>query len=165
MPRITKSDDLVQLNRQFARLDLLIKQHEDLRSKLENIATQVKNTDVKHAPQTLNNVVFTWDGPTTTLSWTAGSIKNKNNQNIPVKAGHLNNLDINTYYWLAWNDAHNIMVASKSVDGLLQNQNNFVLSQVYTGTAVQTGTAGGGGSSNTGAADLSGGRYKYFAPC
>lgn len=166
MPKITKADDLVQLNRQFARLDLLHKQNSDLQQRVENLSSQVKQFDVVHAPQTTNDILFTWTGGTTTLSWPAGSVKNKNNQNVPVSAGTLTGLTASKYYWLAWNPIHKQMIAQLGVDGLLQNSNNIVICQVFTGGGGDTGVAGGGGSSNSGGSDLSGGRYKlFYAPC
>lgn len=160
MPRITQVNDLAQLNRQFQRLDLLISEHAELKSRVEHVVTQVSQAALTHAQTTLNTVAFHWDGPTLTLSWADGSIKNKSGSNVPVVAGSLIGLVANKTYWLAWNSVHKKMAAQLGVDGLLQNPNNFVLCQVFTGTAGQTGSAGGGGANS--ASDLSGGRYKLF---
>lgn len=165
MPKITKADDLSQLNREFARLDLLHKQNSELQERVSSLSHQIKQIDIVHAPQTTNNVLFTWTGSTHTISWPAGSVKNKNNQNVPVDAGSIAGLTASKYYWLAWNAIHKQMVAQLGVEGLLQNPNNIVICQVFTGAAGDSGTVGGGGSSNSGGSDLSGGRYKFFAPC
>lgn len=159
MPRITDVKDLGQINRALEGIDKLQKQFGQLNDQLSSVNHQVKQLDTKHAAATTNNLTFTWTGSTHTLSWLAGSVKDRNNVNVPVLGGSLVVL-ASTFYWLAWNKIHQRMVAQIAADGLLQNQNNIVICQLFTGTAGQTGTAGGGASS--GASDLSGARYKLF---
>ena len=160
MPRISKLT-LSEVNRALVHIDELNKQIGILRSQLDATKQQVKSLDVVHAPLTTNNITFTWTGATSTLSWTAGSIANKNSINTPVIAGSIAGLAASTYYWLAWNAEHQQMVANQSADVLFQNKNNLVIAKIFTGTAGQTGTAGGGGSASS-HSDLSGFQYKLF---
>jgi hypothetical protein len=160
MPRITKVD-LTEINRALGHIDELKKQFGTLQLALSSVKQQVTHLDVIHAPATSNTLVFTWTGSTLTLSWPAGSIANKNSVNTPVAAGHIANLLASTYYWLAWNAEHQQMVANTDANILFQNSGNLVICKLFTGTAGQTGVAGGGGSSSA-KSDLSGFQYKLF---
>jgi len=174
MPRITQLS-LPEVNRALGHIDELKKQIGSLQSQLEATKHQVSLLDLQHAPATTNNLVFTWTGSTHTLSWAAGSIADKNAggigmndisklggaHNVPVSAGSLPGLLASTYYWLAWNKVHQQMIANQSADVLFQNKNNLVICKLYTGTAGQTGIAGGGGSASS-KSDLSGFQYKLF---
>ncbi len=176
MPRIAALT-LDQINRQIDILDNLQNQVGSLQSKLNNIGQTTNITDPTHAPQTTNNIIFTWTGSTTTLSWLAGYIKDKNWQaqtlarpaflstapGLPhiyaVVAGHITLLP-STYYWLGWDPDHQIMRATVDASSLHGDKDLHIICQLYTGTSGQTGVAGGGGS--TGGVDLSGLRYKNF---
>lgn len=159
MARINKID-LDQINRQLDGVDSLFHEVQNLKGQLASVHTNLRNVIATHSPATSNNVTFTWTGSTQTLSWPAGSVKDAKGINIPVLAGSLTSLSASTYYWLAWNKIHQQMVSSTNADTLLENINNTVICQVFTGTTGQTGTAGGGGSQS--AVDLSGARYKNF---
>lgn len=160
MPRITKLD-LVEINRALSHIDDLKKELRSTKQNLEAVKHQVGLLDYLHAPLTTNNLVFTWTGSTLTLSWPAGSIHDKNLVNIPVQAGTISNLLASTYYWMAWNKIHQQMVANPLADVVFQTQNNLVICKLFTGTAGQTGVAGGGGSASS-KSDLSGFQYKLF---
>lgn len=176
MPRIAEVT-LDQINRQLDILDTVNAQLQDVQSKLNNIGQSVNITDPIHAPQTTNNIAFTWTGSTLKLSWTAGWVKDKNwsaqtlarpafqstapgQQHIfAIPAGTLT-LVASTYYWLGWDPDHQTMRATQDASSLHGDKDLHILCQLYTGTAGQTGSAGGGGS--TGGSDLSGLRYKNF---
>lgn len=153
--------DLNLLNRQLEKIDTLQRQVNDLHSKVKAINGTVSNVVDTHVPIRFNTLTFTWTGGTSTLSWPAGSVVDKTGNNLPVTAGAITGLSPSTYYWLAWNPVHQKMIAQVGLNGILQIHNNVVLCQLFTGTAGQTGVAGGGGSSSSGS-DLTGGRYKLF---
>src|SRR5579859_7745452 len=77
MPRIVKVD-LNQINLQIDKIDNLIKRVGELESSIGNLGVQTAALDYLHAPPTTNNLTFTWTGATTTLSWLAGYIQDKN---------------------------------------------------------------------------------------
>ena len=176
MPRIA-AVTLDQVNKQIDVIDSLQKQVGTLQIKLDNVGQSISIADPIHAPQTTNNITFTWTGSTRTLSWNAGYLKTKNwdaqtlarpafkstapgQQHVyAIPVGSLV-LVASTYYWLGWDPFHQAMQATQDASVLHSDYNVHIISQVYTGTAGQTGSAGGGGS--TGGIDLSGGRYKNF---
>lgn len=160
MPRITSETDLREINRQLEHITTLKKQLDDLTQKVGNVGVQIKQVDILHAPATTNNILFTWTGGTLTLSWPAGSVRDKNGANRPVLAGSIGSLLASTFYWLSWNPVHQIMTAQIAADSAFENPGNIVICQLFTGTSGQSGTAGGGKSS--GHSDLSGSRYKLF---
>lgn len=158
MGRISKID-LVQLNQQFRKLGELENQFRQLQNdhdltRQQLLAVQLQNT------ATNNNLIFTWTGSTLTLSWATGSLRYKTTSAIPIAAGSIANLLASSYYWLAWNKVHSQMAADVDVTKLASNPTNILICQVFTGTAGQTGVAGGGGSNN--ATELSGVKYKNF---
>lgn len=176
MPRIAQLS-LDQINRQLDTLDSVQKQLAAVQKQLANVGQQIVVTDPIHAVQTTNNLSFTWTGGTLTLSWLAGYIKDKNwsaqaISNPPfvssapgrvhffaVPAGSLV-LSASTYYWLGWDPDHQTMRATQDASTLHGDKDIQIICQLFTGTAGQTGPAGGGGS--TGGVDLSGARYKNF---
>lgn len=177
MARIAKLE-LNQLNLQLDRIEELHKRLAAVENRIAKHSFIIAATDPLHAPQTTNNIVFTWTGGTTTLSWTAGWIKDKNwnaqslgtpaissapgVQHIwSIPAGSLT-LTASTFYWLGWDPDKNTMRAEKDVSNLHGDRDIQIICQLFTGTGAQTGTAGGGGSSNANGSDLSGTRYKLF---
>ena len=153
--------ELNELNKQLERIDQLEKRIADLHSQVKAINGNVAAISNTHVPIQFNTLTFNWTGATGTISWAAGAVVNKLKKNLPVAAGSIAGLSPNTYYWMAWNPFHQRMIAQVGLNGVLQIHDNIVLCQLYTGTAGQTGVAGGGGSSSSGS-DLTGGRYKLF---
>lgn len=176
MPRIA-AVTLDQINRQIDTIDSLQSQLTSLQKLVSNIGHQTTIADPIHAPQTSNNLTFTWTGGTGALSWTKGWIKDKNwsaqivgrtppfssapgQQHIfAVPAGSLV-LSPSTTYWLGWDSHSQTMQATQDASSLHGRVGAHIICQIFTGTGGQTGTAGGGGS--TGGSDLSGSRYKNF---
>jgi hypothetical protein len=169
--------DLVQINRQLTRLDTLEKLVQQLQENQKNLKSQVSSLDFEHGKPTTNNMVFSWAGPTTKITWTAGTLMDKNAtaqrlsgvpkssapgavHNYPILAGSLTGITPSAYYWLAWEPQKLQMVASQDAGQLYQNKSLFVICQIFTGTAGQSGVAGGGGVN--GVSDLSGLPYKMF---
>jgi len=160
MPRVTHTTDLREINRQLEELQTVKKQIDAVTKQIGNVGVQLNQLSIQHAPATTNNMLFTWTGATLTISWAAGSVRDKFGFNVPVPAGSIVNLVANTYYWMTWNKVHQVMTAQISANSAFENPGNIVICQIFTGTAGQTGTAGGGLSS--GHSDLSGSRYKLF---
>lgn len=175
--RITTESDLSELNQALQRVDSLRKQVTSMIQELGAVKKQVAAINVTHAPVTTNNLVFTWTGASGTISWTQGFLQDKNatankligqgNFNAPgvvhnhaILAGSTPSLTASTFYWIAWNPIHRQMVFSPDAGKLYQNTDNILICQIFTGTAGQTGVAGGGGS--TGGTELSGAKYKQF---
>lgn len=177
MPRIAQAD-LVQINTQVNRIDQLEAQVKALQKQSSSVAQQTIVGDTAHAPATTNNLVFTWTGGSSTLSWPAGFIKDKNwsvqttarpalkstapgqQHTFSVTAGSTPGLTPNAYYWIGWDYVHHVMKITTDASTLHNNQNVHIICQIFTGTAGQTGVAGGGGSQS--GVDLSGARYKNF---
>lgn len=176
--------DIVQLNKQLDKLDELHDRLAKAEKTIEALRFQTAHLDFVHARPTFNNLTFTWTGGTTTLSWTAGWVKDKNavtdtgtafsqspsfrftsglprglTHNVGIPAGSLV-LSASTYYWLGWDVDNGAMYALTDITKLYSHHGVLVICQIFTGTAGQTGTAGGGGSN--GGSDLSGARYKNF---
>jgi hypothetical protein len=160
--RITGPGDIVIINSELKRLDLL---QATINDHAQQIANLTKHTlqirDARAIPST-NNLTFTWTGSTLTLSWLAGYIQDNSLKNYPVAAGSLV-VAASTLYWLAWNPIQQTMAFNTNlqtlVSGLQLPQalatvgasdvaagNNLVICAVTTGTSGQSGTAGGGGS-------------------
>lgn len=174
--RITNEADKAQLNAALQRIDSLRKIVIDMQQQMGAMKHLLESIDVTHAPATTNNLVFTWTGGTTTLSWANGFLQDKNatankivGQHLATAPGIVHNhqviagsmhLTASTFYWLAWNPTHQEMVASTDAGKLFQNPGNLIICQIFTGTGGQTGVAGGGGS--TGGTELSGAKYKNF---
>ena len=152
---ITK--DLSIVNKEFNRIDA----HEARLTALEaqigilNLHTQqIRDT---RQVVSLNNLVFTWTGSTTTLSWDAGYVQDSSLRNYPVPAGS-KVLGASGTFWLAWNPKQGQMATATTLATLVsggitssivtQNAagNNLIICSVLTGTSGQSGVAGGGGS-------------------
>ena len=142
MPRVTSTSDLREINRQLEQLDTLKKRVAELNTIIGNVGVQLKQIDGIHAPATSNNMLFMWTGTTLTISWPAGSVRDKNGFNLPVAAGNITGLIANTNYWMSWNALHQVMTAQISANSAFENPGNSVICQLFTGTAGQTGVAG-----------------------
>ncbi len=156
---------LAQVNRALTKLDDFHKRI----SQLEETYAQAR-VDLNQLQLTQfngNNLIFNWAGGSSTISWNAGAVKNFHPRVLdrmkqPIAAIPAGSLSASPskFYWMVWNKLQNHMAASNTVDGFIQNSDNIIICQVFTGTAGQTGTIGGGGSS--GSYDLNGARYKLF---
>lgn len=160
--RITSFEDVATANKhvvdKIAKLEKAIK---DSNSRFDQLQHKYLNTlDSQRNAHTTNNLVFTWTGGSTTLSWPAGNLQDPLGKTEVVKAGS-QVLTASTYYWLIWNRAHKRLIAVPGLtNDIFGNHANHILCQIFTGTSGQTGVAGGGGS--TSIRDLSGTRYKNF---
>jgi hypothetical protein len=176
MPRISELT-LDQVNRKIDILDQVQNQVADIQAKADFAAQQVVIADPIHAASTTNSLNMTWTGSTGVLSWPLGFIKDKNwnaqttvrpvikssapgQQHVYQIAPGSMTVQPNTYYWVGWDPTHQTMVIEKDASIIHGNYNVHLLCQIYTGTAGQSGVAGGGGSN--GGVDLSGLRYKNF---
>lgn len=169
--RITTPDDLGQLNRALQRIDKVEKRLLNTQDELLQVQKRVATVDTLHAPTpTTNNLVLTWTGGSGTLSWPQANIQDKNaganplatgaQHTIPVKAGSTAGLTASTHYWVGWSKTQSKLIFNTDAHPLLNQQDMTVLCRIYTGTAGQSGVAGGGGSQST--RDLSGLTYKNF---
>jgi hypothetical protein len=158
------SKDLPRLNTEIQRLDL----HQQQITALQTQVGQLQKTllvDTVQGPTnhlSQNNIVFTWTGSTLTLSWAPAFIHSVGNY-LHIATGHMV-LAASTYYWMAWNSKHQTMSAQTSYQALLQanGANNLsILCQIFTGTAGQSGPAGGGGTEPGGVGN-NGKQYKDF---
>jgi hypothetical protein len=181
MPRISKLS-LDQVNPQIDKLDILYKQVQSMDNLLKNVGFQAASSDPVHAPQTTNNLTFTWHGgASNTVSWNAGFIKDKNYSSQPqsgtgsgaqiakkssapgqphiwsVPAGSIGNIAPNTTYWFGWNTTQQTMQAEQDASTLHGNYDTKVIARVTSGTHSINGAIGGGGIS--GGVDLSGLSY------
>lgn len=176
MPRIAQPS-LVQINHQIDIVDTLVSQVANLQKQLTAVGGLATASDPVHAPQTSNNLVFTWTGSSSTLSWASGWVKDKNwsSQNTTVPAaissapGQIHSWNVfagsislapSTYFWLGWDPDGQVMRATTDVSSLHGDEDIKIICKLYTGSSSQSGTAGGGGAFGT--SDLSGGTYNQF---
>lgn len=169
--RITSPDDLGQLNRALQRIDKVEKNLQSSKAELFQVQKRVSTLDALHAPTpTTNNLVATWTGATGTISWPPASLQDKNAQalvnqpgsvhTVPVVSGAIHGLQPNTHYWLGWNKTQRQMTIGTDAHPILNQQDTVIICRLFTGTAIQSGVAGGGGSEAV--RDLSGLTYKNF---
>jgi hypothetical protein len=173
MPPISKLD-LPQVNRQVDRIDAHEKRLSEMEAQFKNVKFQATQLDFAHGPTTTNDLIFTWTGSTSTLSWVAGSIQDKNagaqslqfdkissaagNQHFfSIPAGSQANLSANTSYWIGWDKVHQQMIFNTNLQNLYNNFAILVVCRVTTLTASDTAVIGGGGS--LGGRDFSGHVY------
>lgn len=162
MRRITSFQDVAVANKELSdQVTTLKNQLFDAVKQLQDTSTQFQSvTQSNLRTATTNDMVFTWAGGTTKISWPGGSLKDTEQKAHVIPAGNLT-LVASTYYWMVWNKAHQKVVAVTSVDDpIYSNKDNYVICQIFTGAGAQSGVAGGGGS--TSSRDLSGARYKNF---
>jgi len=162
MRKITSFEEAAIANKEITdkltaiekKLDGALANNQDSHNRFQAIvSSQVRNN-------TTNDLVFTWTGGANTLTWNGGSLQDTQQKSHVIPAGSLT-LTPSTYYWLFWNKQHNQVVATTGIStSLYSNENTQIICQIYTGTNVQSGVAGGGGS--TSSRDLSGARYKNF---
>lgn len=160
--RITSFEEAATANKQvlnkITALEKRVQEGDDRFNQLQH--KYISTLESQRNSHTTNNLVFTWTGGSTTLSWPIANLQDALNKTHVLPAGSLV-LAPSTYYWMLWNETHNRIIA---VTGLTKtfftNNENHILCQLFTGTSGQTGVAGGGGS--TSQRDLSGARYKNF---
>lgn len=156
--------DLPSLNKELSKFDLHDQQINDLKSQVGQLQKQLL-VDTTTGPEnhlSQNNIIFTWTGSTTTLSWAPAYI-HSNGTYIHIAAGSLS-LTASTYYWMAWNSIHQSMSAQTNYQNLINALGSgklFILAQIFTGTGGQTGAAGGGGTEPGGVGN-NGKQYKSF---
>lgn len=162
MIRVSKlPQDLRRLNDALSLFDQAQRDLTYFRQKQTSQTQSITTTFTNQDRISNTNLTFTWTGGTTTLSWAAGFIKDKNGKVYAVPAGS-RSLTASTIYWVAWNPFHKVMAfSSTGSDSLAKNKNNFLVCSLKTGTGIQTGTAGGGGSESGGSA-TTGNRYVLF---
>lgn len=162
--------NIVKVNRALTILDYLRRGYRRTKDKLakheEEIGVLQRNLSAGIA---INSLTFTWTGTATppTITWADGSVQDRVGNYVPIPAGTVNssagaNLAANTFYWLAWNKVHQVMVAEEDLSKLNAISGNLILAQLYTGSLAEAGTAGGGGS-DPGGWNYGGRNYKMFA--
>lgn len=171
MPRIADPESASQVNKALQRLDKVEKRLLQTQDQLLQVQKRVNTSDVLHAPNpTTNNMTFAWTGSTHTLSWNKGDVQDKNANAVtnvsgivhttPVVAGSQGGLLASTHYWVGWSTTQRQMMISSDAHIMLNRPDIKVICRVFTGTAGQTGVAGGGGSEAI--RDISGLTYKNF---
>lgn len=156
---ITK--DLPILNEQLERINAI----ENLVKSHDFFLTQINHTLQKQIHQQdaagSNSLMLTWAGSTGKFSWPAGFIRDITGVYHPIPAGTSVALSPSTYYWVAWNPSQQSMSFQTSLATLQNIPQSLIAFQVFTGTAGQSGSAGGGGTDPGGTGYL-GRAYKNF---
>jgi hypothetical protein len=147
--RITDVKDLPKLNKELVRIDQAFNQLNKLSLTTKHLAKQLVLTKGQSNFTGINNVLFTWTGGTLTLSWNAGFLIDDKGKTWPVQAGSKVTV-ANTYYWTAWNPVQQAMTISTALKPIVAVKGNLVICKLFTGTAGQSGTVGGGGSETSG---------------
>lgn len=171
MPRISDPESVSQLNKALQKIDKLEKKLLVNQDQLLQVQKQVTSLDAQHAPSpSTNNIVLTWTGGSGTISWPQANLQDKNagsnpvtpglQHTIPIVAGSKAGLTASTHYWVGWSKTQQKLIFSTDAHPLLNQQDMTVVCRIFTGTAGQSGVAGGGGSQST--RDLSGLTYKNF---
>lgn len=159
----TKTDATYE--RDIRRVDQLEREVAHMRTKLERAEEKLRVAEERREPSSSNNIIFVWDGPNLKLTWAAGYVRDKDGRYYTIPAGERTGLSASSFYWMAWNPVHQVMVASAKLETVLPNKNNLVICSLKTGTGGASGTAGGGGSFGTGGTngdDFSGRDYNFF---
>lgn len=154
--------DLSRLNRELRLLQRDNKEFFQLRQRVQQLADQQADLQSKRELTSTNALDFQWDGPNLKLTWVAGYIKDRDSKLHHVPAGEITGLTANIYYWLGWNPVHQTMSAASAPETLTTIKNILVACRVYTGTAIQTGDLGGGGTETNTTQGASGKEYKLF---
>ena len=161
--RITDTKkDLPRLNRELRRLDRDIRQARQLEQKVELLTKQNAELRDKRELVSTNNLTLVWDGPNLKVTWVAGYVKDKNGKIYQVPAGQKTGLVINTYYWFGWNPVHQTMGVASNPESLTAIKNILIICRLYTGSAIQTANAGGGGTETNTTLGASGKEYKLL---
>ena len=118
------------------------RQHLDV--EVAGLQTQLDQLEEKREVVSINNLEFLWTGATSTLSWVAGFVKDKNNKVYPVPAGSRTGLTTSTEYWAGWNPLHQTMSFTTALASLTNIPNMLIVCRIETGAGVN-GNSGGGG--------------------
>jgi hypothetical protein len=153
--------DLPQLNRELTRIDTHESQIASLKSQFGIVTKHLDEIKNRREVVSTNNLTFTWTGGTLKLSWAAGFLRDNALKYYTALAGTSLALTASTYYWIGWNPKQAQMSFQTSLDKLTNLGNILVVCRVFTGTAGQSGVAGGGGS-EPGGDGVSGATYKNF---
>ena len=162
MAKITDiNKDLPILNDKLAQIDQLqvqINQQKQLSAQINQQLAKLNGTQDGVA---VNSLDLTWTGSTLTISWPAGFVRNTSHDYEPFPAGSQAGLSASTNYWIGWNPFQQAMSIQASINTLQNIRNISVICEFYTGTAGQSGPAGGGGTEVSGTG-LNGRPYKLF---
>lgn len=153
--------DLPMLNKELAKFDSIQQELERVQNQSLKLNTNFAQLTNRRSVISTNNLVLTWSGTTLKLSWPAAYVRDLSQNYFPIPAGTSQPLLASTYYWVGWNPDQHTMSFQTLLDSLTNIPNILVLCQIFTGTAAQTGTAGGGGSVPS-LDDLNGAKYKLF---
>lgn len=148
LTNVTK--DIANLNKDLASYTRSQRELARLKRRLARLERNVKEVAATADPAYFNNITFTWTGATTTISWTAGFIRDKEGRTFPVASGSKTGFSLDTTYWMAWNKIHKTMIISSSLSSINLNPNNLVIGSMMTGDAAQSGNLGGGGAEGGG---------------
>lgn len=163
--RLTRFDQsgLEIINRKLETFDLQQKQIATLKSTVSSLQSTLSALQAQRQTVGANNLLFNWDGPSLTLSWAAGYIQDTRgaaNATVPVAAGS-QLLAASTYYWIGYNPNQRQVSIQSDLTKLTAISAMILVCRIFTGTNIQTGAAGGGGSETTGNGAL-GKEYKLF---
>jgi hypothetical protein len=153
--------DLAVLNQQLAAIDQIRENVTQLQKNNGVLTAQVTKTQQQRGIVATNNVVFTWHGASLTFTWPAAFVRDASNNYYPIPAGTSIPLLASTFYWAAWNPTHQTMSWQTSVDALASVATLQIIANVFSGTAAQSGHAGGGGT-EPGLDGINGTKYKLF---
>jgi hypothetical protein len=154
--------DLPLLNNELQRLDKHQQQISTLTTQLGQIRKQFLNSQSEVAPENhlgQNNVIVIWSGGTLTATWN-NSYTRSNGRYLPIVNGS-QVLVASTYYWVGWNPTHLTMSFQPDIHALVNIPSEIILGQIFTGTAIQSGNAGMGGT-EPGGHGINGKQYKAF---
>ena len=163
--RLTKFDQsgIEIINRKLETFDLQQKQIATLKSTVNSLQSTLDALQAQRQTVGANNILFTWTGGTLTLSWSAGYVQDtrgRANATVPVAAGS-QLVAASTYYWIGYNPNQMQMSIQTDLTKLTALPAMILICRLYTGTAGQSGNAGGGGSEATGNGALAK-EYKLF---
>lgn len=145
--RLTAFDQsgLELINRQLETFDLQKKQIATLNSQTASLLQRIASLENQKQTTGANNLVFTWTGPSSTISWAPGFVEDRQGNVYPVVAGSLT-ANASTHYWYAWNPKQAAMSQQQLLTELTGLSNLLVVCGLVTGTSGQTAAAGGGGT-------------------
>lgn len=154
--------DLPRLNRELRLLQRDNKEFFQLKQRVQALVKQTEDLQSKRELTSTNAMDFQWDGPNLKITWAAGYIKDREGELHHVPAGEKTGLTANIYYWMGWNPVHQTMSVVSAPETLTGIKNILVICRVYTGTNIQTGDVGGGGTETNTTQGASGKEYKAF---